>query len=693
MGSPIQPQGVLRVVGGADLTASEQASDAAKAAALKSTAAEIPGLSAFITNQFQMMRRHRDDANSGWSNRLMQALRAFNGQYDPSQVAEIAKFGGSDVYARIIAVKCRGASSLLRDVYLGADRAWSLSPDPDPQVPQEILDTIQQLVQHEIQGLMQAQQPPPDPASLRDRVNGLVEGARQACKQKADKQAKIAEDKIEEILTQGGFYKALAEFIVDLPLFPYACMKGPVVKIVPDVVWKNGRAITLNKARLFWQRISPFDVYWTPGVSNIADASMIERSRLTRADLNDLLDLPGYDEKAVRGVLADYGRGGLSDNWDQTDAERAVYESRENPQFNQSGMIACLEFQGHVQGDILLEAGLPPEVIPDPLRDYFVQAWMIGRYIIKVQLAPSPRKRHQYYITSFEKVPGTVVGNGLPDILADVQTVCNATLRALVNNLSISSGPQVVVNDDRLSDDEDGENLYPWKRWHVTSDPMGNNTQPPISFFQPSSNSQELSAVYTLFSGLADELSAVPKYMTGSGAGAAGRTASGLSMLMSNASKILQTVAANVDLDIMEGVLGSLFDMLMLTDTSGLLTGEEEITVMGVNVALQKETQRSRQLEFLQGTMNPVDMQIMGPRGRANILRPIADGLGLPGAQIVPTDEDMAQQQAQAKAMAAQQGQPGHGGMGEQAANGQGTQSSSPVTKDQGPRTNIVGGH
>ena len=380
MGSAIQPQGVLRVVGGADLTASEQASDAAKAAALKPAPAEVSGLASFINNQFQLMRRHRDDVNSGWSARLMAALRAFNGQYDPTQLAEINKFGGSDVYARIIAVKCRGASSLLRDVYLGADRSWALSPDPDPQVPQEILDTIQQLVQHEIQGCIQAQQPLPDPASLRDRVNSLVEAARQAAKQKADKQAKIAEDKIQEILTQGGFYKALAEFIVDLPLFPYACLKGPVVKIVPDVVWAKGKAVVLNKARLFWQRVSPFDIYWTPGVSSIEDASVIERSRLTRADLNDLLDLPGYDQQAVRGVLADYGRGGLSDNWDQSDSERAVYESRENPQYNQSGMIACLEFQGSVQGEILLEAGLPPEVIPDPLRDYFVQAWMIGKY-------------------------------------------------------------------------------------------------------------------------------------------------------------------------------------------------------------------------------------------------------------------------------------------------------------------------
>ena len=68
-------------------------------------------------------------------------------------------------------------------------------------------------------------------------------------------------------------------------------------------------------------------------------------------------------------------------------------------------------------------------MVPDPLRDYNINAWLIGRHIIKAQIYPSPRKRHQYYVTSFEKVPGNPCGNGLPDLLADISAVANATLR------------------------------------------------------------------------------------------------------------------------------------------------------------------------------------------------------------------------------------------------------------------------
>lgn len=689
--------GVLRVVGPGQLDAAIKARDEEMAAAQDAANSSDPSmasLASYIRGQFDMFKRHRNNSMAGWSDRLLNALRVFNGQYDANKLNEIQRFGGSTVYARVVAMKCRGASSLLRDVYLSPDRPWGLDASDDPKIPTAIMDSINELIQIEMQTMTQAGQAP-DIDAIRTRTQQLVEAARQAAKKRAEAGARIAEDKLDEILKEGGFYKALAEFITDLPLFPFAVIKGPVVRILPVVTWEGNQASIKQTPRLTWTRVSPFDIWWTPGVSDIEDANVIERTRLTRADLNDLLDLPGYNTEAIREVLQQYGQGGLNDELDYTDAERAVQESRENPTTNESGLIACLEFTGNAQGSMLLNYGMEPDLIPDPVRDYFVQAWVIGRYIIKVQMAPSPRKRHPYYITSFEKVPGTPVGNGLPDILNDIQEASNATLRSLINNLSIASGPQVVVNDDRLANDEDGEELYPWKRWHITSDPMGNQaSQKPIDFFQPQSNAQELLGVYKSFVDMADELSAIPKYLSGGGAGGgAGRTASGLAMLMGNASKILQTVAANIDRDVLEPLLSALFDMVMLTDQTAMLNGDEKVRVLGVSVAVQKETQRARQLEFLQITANPIDAQIVGPKGRAAILRNVATTIGMNGEEIVPSEEKLEAMEKQAAMMASQQGIPGHGGMGEKAADAQGGQAGTGASGDMGPRTQLSGGN
>lgn len=685
---PIAP--VLRVVPPAAYEANLQKQDAEHAKSQQPKQDDMTGLAGYIRTQFDMMKRHRANAEAGWDNRMLAALRAFNGKYSADQLAEIKKFGGSETYARVIAMKCRGATSLLRDVYLSPDKPWGLDPPADPEIPEQITQAIQQLIQTELATLQQANQPA-DPGMIRDRALQLMQAARDAAKKQAAKRARIAEDKLEEILEEGGFYKALADFLVYLPYMPFACIKGPEVRIVPEVSYQNSQAAVQNKPKLFWRAPSPFDIWWTPGVEQIEDASIIERTRLTRADLNDLLDLPGYNEDAVRQVLDAYGRGGISDDWDQTDSERAVNENRENPRFNQSGLITCLEFHGNVQGRMLLEqGGFDKKQIPDPLRDYFVQAWLIGRWVIKVQLSPSPRKRHPYYITSYEKTPGSPAGNALPDILSDIQDVENATIRSLVNNLSISSGPQVVVNRDRLAPGENGEDLYPWKRWQVQSDPMANNTQPAISFFQPVINSQELITVFNTFSQIADDLSGIPKYLAGGAAGGAGRTASGLAMLMGNASKLLQTVAANIDRDVFDPLLHGLYDMVMLTDQSGLLTGDEDIKVMGVTVAVQRETQRARQIEFLTATANPIDSQIMGPKGRATVLRAVSHTLGLPGEEIVPSEEELeAAQNAQAQA-GAQGAPPQPGSPAEAGAQAQGQQQGPPSSGDMGPRTNLT---
>ena len=696
----------LRVVSNDQIDQQEAAQAAAKQA--QQPTAVYNGLNGFIRNEWSIMRRHRDTV-VGWTERLLQCMRAFNGVYDPAKLAEIKKFGGSEVYARLIAAKCRGASSLLRDVYLGADRAWGLEPEADPEVPDDVQQAISSLVQSEM-GQASSINMQITPDQIRQRLWGLMAQARVAAKKRAEQQATLAEDKLDEILTEGNFYGALADCIVDIPLFPYACLKGPTVRMVFEVDWATGRPVMTRKPKLWWERISPFDLYWTPGAADIEDAAIIERTRITRTDLNDLLDVEGYDHAAIRAVLDNYGVGGLSMDWDMAEAPRAQLESREDPWFNQSHMISCLQYTGNVQGRMLLEYGFTPNDIPDPIRDYAIEAWMIGQYLIKVQLGVSPRRRHKYYITSWEKVPGTPTGNAIPDQIGDLQEVCNASMRSLVNNLSISSGPQVVVNDERLAGLETGEDLYPWKRWHVTNPLMTSSTEKPVEFFQPQSNANELLAVFKAVYDLSDDVSAIPRYLSGnSPGGGAGRTASGLAMLMGNASKILQTVCANIDRDIMNPALTNLMDLVLLTDTTGMLQGTESVTPKGVAVAMQRETMRARQLEFLQLTANPIDMQIMGPKGRAAVLRSVSTTIGMPGEDIVPSDEELQQQQQQAQMLAMAAGQPGHAQQPPEPPPGQrppggppgasgGTPQQSPKpsaegTKAQAPRTQLIGQH
>ena len=674
-GIPVEPNqpgvsnsggGLLRVISNEQLMAQEQADAEAEAMQQKVDEQGVENaLASYVRSQITDMRNFRN--TEGISERLIAALRTYKGEYNQTILNAIREFGGSEVYARVTSTKCRAATALLRDVYLGADRPWDVEPTPHPTIPKDIDADIQQLVNIEVSTMMQAGAPV-DQQAVADRVALLRKQAERAAKKVAVEEADRSGERLDDILTEGGFYEAFAEFLIDLPIFPYAVIKGPIVRRREQTKWVNGQPQRESVPKMFWNRVSPFDLYWSAGASHVRQADFCERIQLSRAELSQCKGLPGYNNDAIDQVLERSYSAGLHDWWDTIDTERAELEDRARWARTSSNLIDTAEFTGYVSGRMLREWGKTEQEVPDPLQEYFVTAWLIDRWVIKVQLNPSNTNRAPYYISSFEKVPGAMIGDGLPDLLEDVQTICNAAARSLVNNSSISSGPQVVINDGVLQPHET-DDLYPWKRWHVNYDPaLVSSGVEPIAFYQPSSNAAELMGIYEKWNSMGDEISAIPRYMTGNEkVGGAGRTASGLAMLMGNASKTLQNVAASIDRDVIEPLLMELFDMVMHTQP-GIFKGDELIVVKGVNHAVKREQDRMRQLEFLQLTANPIDQAIMGPMGRANILRSVASNLGLEHERTIPDDEELraqitGQQEAAAQAQAVPgQAQGGAGG-------------------------------
>jgi hypothetical protein len=625
-------RGLLRLVSNPEMVEEEDAAYAAQAAEQKEVDV-INQLASHIRARMTDMRNFRNA--EGISERLLNALRTYKGMYDQGKLNQIKQFGGSEVYARVTSTKCRAATALLRDVYLSNERSWDVEPTPDPAVPNDIVGDIDQLVNIEVQTNLQSGVPV-DEQMIQDRKDSLAKAAKQAAKKVAVDEALVAGSKLDDILTEGNFYEAFAEFLIDLPIFPFAVMKGPEVRNTSQTKWVDGQAVRQTIPKMFWKRVSPFDLYWSPGAATVQQAEFVERIKLTRAELVRCKGLPGYNNEAIDAVLAMSYVDGLHEWWDTIDTARAELEDRERWARTATSLIDTAEYTGYVSGQLLADWGKDVENVYD---EYFVTAWLIDRHVIKVQMNPSTQERPPYYITAFEQIPGALLGYGLPDLLEDVQTICNASARSLVNNSSIASGPQVIINDAVMQPGET-DDLYPWKRWHVNYDPaLVTSGTKPIEFYQPPINAAELMGIYEKWSSMGDEISAIPRYMTGNEkVGGAGRTASGLAMLMGNASKTLQNVAASIDRDVITPIIAGLYDMIMLTEP-GVFRGDEIIKVKGVNHAIKREQDRMRQLEFLQLTANPIDMQILGIPGRANVLRSVADNLGLEHEKTVPEDD------------------------------------------------------
>jgi hypothetical protein len=609
--------------------------------------------------------------------RMLKSVRQRRGEYDPDKLAQLREQGSSLIYMMLTSNKCRAASSWLRDVLLtdSKDKPWSLKPNPIPEMPPPVLPDLMRRAEQKLAQILATGINPSD-QEVREMLLDFKDQAMAELTELAKEDAERMERKMHSQLLDGNWTTAFAQFIDDLVTFPSALIKGPVVRSKPRMNWEgtaqSGFELKVtNELVLEWERVDPFNAYPAPDSSGVNDGYFIERHKLSRGDLVALLGVEGYSDGAIRQVLEEYGKGGLRE-WLYVDTSKAVAEGKSTTAVGQnpSELIDALQFWGSVQGKLLREWGLSEEEIPDELQEYPIEAWLIGRWIIKATVNSDPLGRKPYYKTSYEEVPGAFWGNSVADLCRDSQEICNATARALVNNMGLASGPQVVYNIDRLPQGENITQLFPWKIWQVTSDPLNGNAAP-IQFFQPNSMANELLAVYEKFAVLADEYTGIPRYMTGgTPSGGAGRTASGMSMLMTNAGKSIKQVIANIDEYVVKPLIDRLYYYNMRYSDDPDLKGDVNIQPLGAASLMEKEAVAQRQNEFLGIALNsPVVQQVIGMEGTAALLRQAAKRLDLNTDDIVPPEDvikrksaEMAMMQQMAAMQAQNNGQAQAGG-------------------------------
>ena len=619
----------------------------------------VVGLSAHVNKRWSVMRDHKKQEIE---DRLTKTARARNMEYSPSKMAEIKAQGGSEIFMGIVSTKCRTATAWLRDTLLGtgSDRPWSISATPIPDVPPDIIERLQgimeqNLMQHYEQGGEQVQE-----ADLKKLAEGMKDTAMREMKFEADKRVERMELKMEDQLLEGGFVKALFEFTNDIATYPYAVLKGPVPRKRKQLKYAEGGGMVPEEiVRDEWERVDPYKFYWAPWGDDIQNMPVIEIHHLTREDCEAMIGVEGYDESAVRALLTDFGSTGIG--W--LDSEDSDLEDLEGKDFDDSGedLAAAIQLWDSIPGELLLEWGLSKKEIEDPQKSYPCEVWMVGTTIIKAVLNYDQLGRKPYYVTSFEKVPGRIDGNGVSDLCMDAQSMCNAAARSLSNNMGISSGPQVGVNISRLPAGEDITQMYPWKIWQFQQSEYGDSS-PPINFFQPDSNAGALMQVFDRFMDIADEMTGIPKYMTGQHVPGAGRTSSGLSMLISNAGKSIKQVIGNIDHDVLKPMLERQYQRNLRYSQDPDLIGDVQIVAQGAMSLVVKEAESVRKTEFLRLILeSPVAQEIVGLPGTAELMRDLAGNLNSNIDRLVPSREDvekkqqMQQQQQQEQMMMQQQ--------------------------------------
>jgi len=583
--------------------------------------------------------------------KMLMNLRQVQGIYEPDVLAAIQQVDAPVIYAMLTDAKCRSAIAWIKEVLIQPnDNPWDIEPTPEPDLPQSVINQIKsKFIQETFSSLMMTaaqsgQQI--DPTQAFSMVRQMLPEFEAEMDHMLKKISKDVTEKlkshVDDDLIEGGWYAALEECLTDIVQLKAGFIKGPVqrmetVKTVEQSGESKGFKIKYEEkqiAKYEWR--SAWNIYPAVDSIDINDGDLIDKISIRRSQLEKLKGLPGFNDDEIDAVLAEHARNGLRE-WTRIAAELMQIQVKQQWSMWMNEKIDCLEYWGNVPGSLLVDWGMHDKGI-EPLKQYDIVAWLIGAHVIKATLNENPLGKKAFYKASFKEIPGVFWGDGLPELIADIQRACNACFRAILHNIGIASGPQVEVDSDRLSPGE-ATKIWPWRVWLTKNEAMLNT--PAVTFWAPPIVTERLINAYEFFNKKADEYCGIPAYAHGdTQVGGGGNTASGMSMLISQASRGIKAVIKSIDRKIIEPSVTAQFELTIETEKDIGIIPDYAINAKGSASLIAKEQQAIRRTEFLQMTNNPMDAAIMGKQGRKYLLEDAGKALDLDPDKLLPDNPE-----------------------------------------------------
>lgn len=545
-------------------------------------------LGGVLVGEFKQAVEARRETELRW----LKDLRQYRGQYDPDVAAKIGP-NRSKAFLRKTRVKIKTVDSRVADMLFpaGIEKNWGIEPTPKPSLSQDQKIEIRQILSTMAQGGKITR-------AMFDKA--VMDWA----KQRASRMSTTIEDQLSEV----NYKRECRMAIHSGNLYGTGVLKGPLIerKIRTRFIKNGNRWEPQSEAY-----VVPFVEYvplwrWYPDMTatDIRQCRYVyERHLMTKAGMAELALRRSFRGKVIREYVKTNPNGRADLEFAETEL-RSIGE-RGAIAGDAGGKYEVLERWGYLDGQQLRDAGV--EVTEDRLHEsFFSNVWMFpDGQIIKAVLQPINGVTWPYHLYYFDKDESSIFGEGLATVMRDDQTMMNAATRLMIDNAAISAGAQVEVNPHLLTSHDKIDEVNPWKVW------LRNSTSPnqrAVHFIEVPSRTSELSGMVGMFENNADEVSAVPRYMTGENAtsGAAG-TSSGLSMLIGNVNIVIKDLVSNWDEGITVSFIRGMYHWNMQFNPDDTIKGDFDAVATATASLVAKEVKARQLNELAAMTANPFD--------------------------------------------------------------------------------------
>lgn len=562
--------------------------------------------------------------------RWLQDLRQFKGQYDPEVLAAIGP-KRSKAFVRKTRVKIKTADSRVEDLLFpsGSEKNWSVDSTPVPSVSDE---TRKQVIK-ELQAMgkqMQAQgQQMPTPHITKKMVDDRV---LEMCKQSAKGMAKVIDDQLSEVR-----YKQICKQVIHSGnLYGTGVLKGPLVerRVRSKFIQQGGKWVEKSESYVvpFIDYVPLWRFYPDMGADCLEKCRYVyERHHMVKFDLAELANRKSFNREVIINYLKSHPSGETTVK--MIDNELKVIGERFSKQGNNDGKYEVLERWGWLAGEDLAAIGV--KVPQDRMHEmFFSNVWMLPNgEVIKAVLQPINGVTWPYHMYYFDKDETSIFAEGLSAVMRDDQTMVNASTRLMLDNAAITSGAMLEVVTGLLSN-MDSHDAEPWKVFLRNASSPGIQA---VRAIELPSKLVELSGLADRFDNNADEVSAIPSYMTGvnQAQGAAG-TASGMSMLMGAANIMIKDLISSWDEGVTRSFIKAMYRWNMQFHPDNAIKGDFDVVARGAASLVAREVRAQQLDQFSVAVANPMDAPFVK---RDSLLRQRAEAHEL--SDVIKTEDEV----------------------------------------------------
>tara|TARA_R110002051_G_scaffold84963_3_gene150274 strand:+ start:493 stop:2550 length:2058 start_codon:yes stop_codon:yes gene_type:complete len=450
----------------------------------------------------------------------------------------------------------------------------------------------------------------------------------------ASKAASQMNKMIQDQLEESNASTELRKSVFEACLLGSGLMKGVFSEEKIIHKWTEGQYTpeTIKQPKV--RSTSLWDLYIDPNAVVFDDAEwVVERHRKTAKQMRDLLGVSGFRADKVQQCI-DAGA-----NYTNMRFEHIVRQ--EEAIMNEGKLWEVLEYWGYISKEEALTAGLSLDGDAPQVQ---VNLWICGDEILRVMTNPFLPQRIPYFLFNYEADAYNLYGTGVPECMEDSQKMMNGFARLAVDNLALAGNMVFDVDESMLVAGQDYD-IYPGKVFRRQGGQAGNAVTG-IKF--PSTANENLQMMDT-FRRQADEATGIPSVSHGqTGVSGTGRTASGLNMILENASLNIKTVIRNMDDDLLQPLGQMLFFWNNQYNSTKIPEGDFDCVATGIRSYTKNEIKVQRLQTLLQLSQNPA----LAPMIKLPyLIRELVKGMDLDPEEII-NDMDEAKIYAQIIGMA-----------------------------------------